>query len=399
MATRSSYRLILFSIIALSITLVSLTFKNIRFAVSADEGYYLGYASFIAEKGLSGLSALSRSYLDNQQHWLYPNPLRIGFIVVSAIWVKIFGASFMNLAYLSLIFYALFLLTSYYFSRRYLGERLALFFVTLLAFSPIQLAMGRRALMDSAVNLFSSLSIWLFWDFLKKKGSLRLALFIAAYAFSILVKETAVLLTLPFLVLLLIDKFVYKNEHGAKEFLSVLAVAPLMALTVYALSGCLPFVFATAKIILSSPQTNPYALLLGSGPWYRYLIDYMILSPWVLILATGFIFYFFLGREKNELVVYFTVIFLTAFISFNFFTKNLRYVMILDMPLRLFSLLMLNAVANRFFPRQATKAIFVLVAMLVLSDYLNFYDLFVRAGIYDPISFLLLKAKHIIPFQ
>ena len=298
MATRSSYRLVLFLIIAIAITLLSLTFKNIHFATTADEGYYFNYASFIAEKGISGFSELFKGYLANQEHWVFPNPLRIGFIIVSAIWLKITGASFMNMAYLSLVFFVLFLLSSYYFSRRYLGERFALLFVTLLAFSPIQLAMGRRALMDSAVNLFSSLSIWLFWDFLKKKGGLKLIFFIAAFSFSILVKETTVLLAIPFLVLLLMDRFVYKNEYSVKEFLSALLLPPFIALGVYALLGCLPYIFDTAKIILNSPQTNSYALLFGSGPWYRYLIDYMILSPWVVILAIGFVFYFFLNKER-----------------------------------------------------------------------------------------------------
>ncbi|MFH0855027.1 MAG: glycosyltransferase family 39 protein [Candidatus Omnitrophota bacterium] len=399
MAARSSYRLVLFLIIAVAITLVSLTFKNIHFAASADEGYYFSYASSIADRGVSGFSALFQGYLENQRHWLYPNPLRVGFIGLSAIWLKITGVSFMNMAYLSLAFFVLFLLTSYYFSRRYLGEKMALLFVTLLAFSPIQLAMSRRALMDSAVNFFSYLSIWLFWDFLKKKGRLKLIFFIGAYSFSILVKETALLLAVSFLILLLVDRFVYKNKCSLKEFSSVLLLPPFIALAAYALLGCLPYIFDTVKIILNSPQANSYALLFGSGPWYRYLIDYMVLSPWVVILSIGFIFYFILDKANNELAAYFVVIFLVNLALFNFFTKNLRYVMILDLPLRLFSLLMLNIVANKFFPRQAIKIVSALAIVLVLSDYLNFYHLFVQESIYDPVSFYLLKARRIIPFN
>lgn len=399
MATKPNYKLILFLIIAVSITLVSLTFKNIRFVTGADEGYYFNYATFIAEKGLSGFSTLFKEYLGNQQRWLSPDPLRVGFIILSAIWFKISGSSFINLAYFSLIFYTLFLLSSYYFSKKYLGEKLALFFVILLAFSPLQMAMGRRALMDSAVNLFVSLSIWLFLDFLRNKGLLKLILFIAAYSYSILVKESVIILTVPFLILLMIDRFVYKNECSLKDSLLVLLLPPFIALSVYALLGCLPYVFDTAKIALNPPLPNPYALLFGSGPWYRFIIDYMLLSPWVVILSIGFIFYFILNKKNNDIAHYFMVIFVSNYILFNFFTKNLRYVMILDMPLRLFSLLMMNIVANKFFPRQAIKFISILVIILALSDYLNFYHLFVLEGIYDPVSFLLLKAKHIIPFQ
>ncbi|MFA5345664.1 MAG: hypothetical protein WC315_05260, partial [Candidatus Omnitrophota bacterium] len=72
--------------LVVAVTLLSFTLKNIRFASSADEGYYFRYASFIAQKGLSGFGALFKNYLENQQFWLYPNPLRVGFIILSAIW-------------------------------------------------------------------------------------------------------------------------------------------------------------------------------------------------------------------------------------------------------------------------------------------------------------------------
>ena len=33
-----------------------------------------------------------------------------------------------------------------------------------------------------------------------------------------------------------------------------------------------------------------YAILTGDGPWYRYLLDLMTVSPLVLILALGMAF-------------------------------------------------------------------------------------------------------------
>ncbi|MDD5568215.1 MAG: hypothetical protein PHY88_03315, partial [Candidatus Omnitrophica bacterium] len=188
-------------------------------------------------------------------------------------------------------------------------------------------------------------------------------------------------------------------EISAKYFLAALLLPPFIALSVYALLGCLPFIFNTVRIILSSPQANSYAISFGSGPWYRYLIDYMLLSPWIVILATGFIFCFFLNQENNELVVYFAVIFVSSFILFDFFTKNLRYVMILDMPLRLFSLLMLNTIANKFLGRSAVSMVLILTITLAFFDCLNFYHLFIRGSIYDPVSFFLFKAQHLIPFK
>jgi len=396
--TKWAYRLVLILIIAAGVLSVVLTFKDIRFLPHADEGCYFRYASFISVNGLSGFSELFKNYLFDPHLWLFPSPLRVGYICLSAIWLRLTGPSFINLAYLSLVFYAFLLLISYYFSRKYLGPRLALFFTALLAFSPLQMALSRRVLLESAPILFCTLSIWLFWEFLQKKNHLKLSLFIMVYSFSILVRESALFLTVPFLIMLLMDRFVYRRECVLKYFILVLLLPSLIVFMIYVFLGCLPYVFSVANIVLGPPQANPYAVLFGSGPWYRYLIDYLLLSPWIVILSIGFIFYFFLNRLKDNLVVYFFVIFISNLILLNCFNKNLRYAMNLDLPLRLFSLLMVDTLAHKFFSRQAAKVVFILVVLLLASDYLNFYHLFVQEAIYDPTSFSLLRARQMIPF-
>ncbi|MCX5695102.1 MAG: glycosyltransferase family 39 protein [Candidatus Omnitrophica bacterium] len=397
MATKSTYKLIFFLVLVLAVTCISGSLKNVQFASGADEGYYFQYASYIGQNGLQGFAGLFKEYTQNQQHWLFPNPLRIGFIILSSLWLKAFGYSFINLAYLSLFCYLLFLGVSYYFSRKYLGENLALLFVILLAFSPLQMAMARRALIESAVILFLSLAVWLFWDFLKSRSRLKFALFIAAYSLSILIKETSVLLTLVFLSFLIVDKLVCKKEFNFKEFAAILFLPFICVGLVYLVLGCLPYMPSAIKIILNSPQANTYALLFGSGPWYRYLIDYALLSPWVVILTISFIFCYFVNKETDDLPLYFIIVFLVNFILFDIFTKNLRYVIILDIPMRLFSVLMLQKIARRITWRYAIPLACMLVIGIALSDYFNFRHLFVQVGIYDPVSFLLLQAKHIIP--
>ncbi|MDD2679845.1 MAG: glycosyltransferase family 39 protein [Candidatus Omnitrophica bacterium] len=400
MATQSTYRLILALIILLAVTLVLVTFGQVRFFPGADEGCYLRYAAYIAEKGLSGFSAIFQGFVQDEAHWFNPNPLRVGFIMLSAAWLKIAGYSFINLAFLSLFSYALFLGFSYYFARKYLGEQLALLLVILLAFSPLQMAMARRALMESTLNLFSILSIWLFWDYLKNRGRLKFILFVAVYIGSILIKETSVLLVIVFLLYFLAERFIYGKKTGLKAITALLFLPLIFTGLAYLALGCFPYMSDTLKILFGHPQPASYATLFCSGPWYRYLIDYMLLSPWVVILAIGFIFSFFLQREEDALALYFIFVFLLTFILFSVFMKNVRYVIILDTPLRLFSLLMLNSLARRVCPRQGhMKLTFVLVMVLVLFDCFNFYNLFIAKGIYDPTSFFLLKAKQIIPFN
>ena len=380
-------------VLAVSFTLTSLSIKDVEFASGADEGYYLRYASYIGEHGLGGFADLFKNYIENQKDWLYPNPLRMGFIALSSVWLKIFGYSFLNLAYFSLFSFCVFLIISFYFAAKYFDEKITLLLAILLAFSPLNMAMARRALLDSTFNLFSIFSIWLFFGLLKKRTLLKHILFILIYSFTILVKETGVLLSLFFALYLIFYK-------GKKYFLSVTLFPFLIVGSTYIiLAGGLSNVTDMIKIILTSPGHNEYAILFGSGPWFRYLIDYILLSPWVVILSSGFVFWYLASKEHDERVTYFLLAFVVLFFSLNFFTKNVRYLMILDMPMRLFSVLMLKKLFEARFPKQAFILLSVSVVVIAAFDYLNFYNLFARGEIYDPVSYWLLRGQHIIPWR
>ncbi len=394
------YSLLFLLIISIAFTLIILSLKDIVFAGRADEGYYLKYATYISAKGLKGFPDLFKNYLQNQENWIFPNPLRVGFAVLSCIWIKIFGNNFLNLAFLSLFSYCLFLFICFYFTRKYFDEKIALLLIILLAFSPLNMAMARRALTESTFNLFSALSLWLFFDLLKERRSFKYILFIFIYSFTILVRETAVILSLFFILYLVFYKFFFKKAVNSVDFLSVALFPAVIVGFIYInLGGGLFNIVNTIKIILTPPRTNQYAILFGSGPWFRYIIDYILLSPWVVILSIGFVFYYFSSKERDEKTVYFLLALVFIFFAFNIFTKNIRYVMILDMPMRLFSVLMLKRLIESIFPKRAFILIAIFVTMVSMFDYINFHNLFIKEGIYDPVTFLLLRAEHIIPFK
>ncbi len=389
----NAYGLLFLLALAVSFTLISVSLKDVEFASGADEGYYLRYASYIGEHGIRGFPDLFKNYIQDQRDWLYPNPLRAGFIILSSAWLKISGYSFLNLATLSLFSFCVFLVVSFYFARKYFDEKIALLFTALLAFSPLNMAMARRALLDSTFNLFCVLSIWLFFDLLKKNSRIKHVLFILIYSFTILVRETGVLLSVFFVIYLIL----HKNK---KHLLSVTLFPFLIVGPAYILlAGGAPNVLNTIKIILASPGHNEYAILLCSGPWFRYIIDYILLSPWVVILSLGFIFRHLAAKDRDEIVSYFLLATVTLFFSFNFFAKNVRYVMMLDTPMRLFSVLILKKLFEARFPKQAFILISLAVIAISVFDYLNFCDLFVSGGIYDPVSYWLLRAKHIVPWR
>src|SRR5438132_1213067 len=98
-------------------------------------------------------------------------------------------------------------------------------------------------------------------------------------------------------------------------------------------AGGIGTLFATYRLSVSKNYELEYAILSGDGPWHRYLIDLLLVSPLVLILALGALFN--LTREKK--LEWFCVVFVAAsyLIMCNIkYGMNLRYANMWDLPLR-----------------------------------------------------------------
>jgi len=289
---------------------------------------------------------------------------------------------------------------SYYFSKKYFGKSIALFFSLLLAFSPLNMAMARRALVDSTANFFLILSVWLFFDMLNDRKAFKYPAFVAVYALSILTKEPSILLTPVFAAYLLIRKYMLKKELYPQDLLCTCAYPLVITGAVYLFAaGSLSHVVQVIRIILASPSKNSYAILYCSGPWFRYLVDFTLLSPWVLILGIGYFFSAISSKEYHENTLYFLTIFATYFLLLNIFAKNVRYAILLDTPLRIFSVSMILKIMEGRFSK--FKYIHILISILILGiaayDYFSFYKFFVTYNIYDPVSFLLLRVRQFLP--
>jgi hypothetical protein len=213
-----------------------------------------------------------------------------------------------------------------------------------------------------------------------------------------LVKENNVLLSLFFAAYLILRKAIFKADLRVRDLLAATLIPGVIVGVIYVLSaGSIYRPIEVAKIILASPATNKYAILFCSGPWFRCLIDFMLLSPWVCLLAIGFFFHYLVKNEKREEIVYLLLFCSSLIFLFSFFAKNVRYVINLDFPIRLFAVLMLVELKKLLFKNRATYILVAFVCLIALFDYLNFYNLFAIRRIYDPISQWLLQAWRIVP--
>jgi 4-amino-4-deoxy-L-arabinose transferase-like glycosyltransferase len=394
-------RLAALALAGLVLWLLARTLANVPYDPKSDDGYYLAYARAVAERGPAAFPGLFSSWNADSGNWIYPSPLRIFFVLVSALWVKLFGASLPALSWLSVASHVGWILVTAFFALRHFEPRRALLVTALAAFAPLLLGIGRLALQDSFLLLLLALSCWTFVETLAAPRSRAWrAAFVASFALALLTKELALLLLPAFVLGWLAERRGRAAEHPFWPFARLLALPCLIVLPVFLLAAGGPGPLRqTVRTVLTSPGGNEYAIAFGSGPWYRYLIDYLCISPGVTLLALGFAGALLLRslRERPARAeVQFGIQAAVLLLELGFFTKNVRYLMILELPLAVFAAAMLCEIVPAG-ARRRWVWIGLLGAILCYLDWRTFDYGWVQHGIYDPRSSVLLQMRAILP--
>ncbi len=395
------------------------------FAAPADEGTYFNNARRVRMFGVSHIPVLAKEYLASPRAKLLPNPGRVGQILVAALWLRIFPMTYRSLAMLSFVCFLLCLGASFHFARKYLGTDTALWYTTLLSSSPLLMAASRRLLQDSLLHLFWALSFWLFFDYLMTRDRRRLWIFGAALFAAITIKEQSIALLPFFGVSWLIFKFRYRKDLPVRDLLVALLAPPIAAAVL--LTVCLGGVknaIAMAACVLSvyfppgrfSPATLSHVLaqavgmdfspgpfnrynLYSLGPWYKFLVDFMLLTPMTTLLFVGYAFHLLLQRKLDAIRAYHMVFFAVIFsVLSSLYTRNVRYAISLEIVISLFAVFALQelfAAANK---RITTHALSVSVFLIYLMNILNYHNIYVVWRTYDPISVQLLLTQRILPY-
>lgn len=368
-----------------------------------DGRFYLFYMQSVHDGGLSVFPSLFEHWNGDPQSWIFPPPSRVGFIVVSALWAGMFGTTLVALQYLSIAAHFSSSIANYLFARRHFGEPRALFIGALWTFSPLLLGISRLALTDSLIALCMSVTAWLFFELVENPASRRARIaFMATFAFTVLVKELAVLLVVPFAAFVLIEKYWRREPIDLAKIALAFIVPGLVTLPIFVLAaGGFPTLFETTRIVLSSPATNPYAVKFGSGPWFRYVLDFLCLSPWTTLLATAYFGLWATRLRRGEYdrrLVYLALLVIALVFEYSFFTKNVRYAVLLELPLRVFAVLMLHEIFKSASQRKTSILCGIAVASLCFIDARAFDLYWVRDRGYDPVTYLLLGSRQMIPY-
>ncbi|HEX4662164.1 MAG TPA: hypothetical protein VH144_00960, partial [Candidatus Saccharimonadales bacterium] len=145
----------------------------------------------------------------------------------------------------------------------------------------------------------------------------------------------------------------------------------------------------------SKSRTNPYSILAQDGAWFRYLVDFILVSPLIVAFALGAIFQL---RRKDRADVFLAVFLALSFVGMSSISygMSLRYAAYWDLPLRWLAVSQVIQLTRRFGKERAVFISVTILTILVVIDLFQYWRYFVHGQIYDPVSFQLLRASRLI---
>ena len=366
--------------------------------VGFDEGLYSGYLKVLIERGLGSYPDMVEDYVRVQGDMdkaILP-PVRFLYIFVAYLWHGCFRTDALaSLTQVASFFSVLTLILSGMFAWRMAGPAFALGVTALMSVAPTQLHMSQHALIDGFFAFWAIFCLWTLWENLRAPGNWRwLAAYGVALALLVLTKENSFFVWCGLVTLIAANRWLQFGKVTRELLLATIA-GPLLGVVILVfLAGGLDNLITTYRLLVMKASVTPYAILTGDGPWSRYLVDLMLVSPLVLILALGTVFR--LDRTKKPELYLSIFIAATYLIMCNVkYGMNLRYANMWDMPLRFLAfgqIVALAALAQRY----RTIAIALIVVLIMGVEFRQYIVLAVQYPLYELITHDLLRALHIL---
>jgi 4-amino-4-deoxy-L-arabinose transferase-like glycosyltransferase len=363
-----------------------------------DEGLYRAYVNGLSKGGLAAYPEIVDEYIDHQKKLsgsILP-PVRFLYIFAAYIWHSVFGSEALESLHQVAAFFSMLTLgLATIFAWRLRGSKWGLGVAALMAVAPTQIHMSQHALVDGFFTFWALLALWLLWENLNKPGDWRwLVSYIIALSLLVLTKENSFFVWIALVVLIVTNRWL-RFGTVTRELLVATIVGPFLGVVILVfLAGGVGTLVQTYQLSVSKNYQLQYAIMTGDGPWHRYLVDLLLVSPVVLILALGSLFR--LDRtEKPEL-------YMSIFIAASYlvmcnikYGMNLRYTNMWDMPLRF---LAFSFLVTLFAPirRYRSALLGIVIAIICALELRQYIILAVQFPLYELISEGLLRALHIL---
>ncbi len=366
--------------------------------IGHDEGLYGEYVDALSKTGLTGYPDLAEEYVKTQQALpgaILP-PTRFLYIFTAYLWRGATGVdSITALNNTSTLFSVLLMLVGAAVAWRLGGRAVALAVLALMSCAPTQIHMAQHGLIDGFFAFWATLAVWFLWENLRKPNDWRwLTAYTAALAAMILTKENAAFAFTGVLGLLAANRWLRFGTITLRLFLLTVAgpLAGLVALICLA-GGAQTFI-DTYRLLVSKASVLPYAIATGDGPWYRYLVDLLLVSPLILLLAWGALFRLRMSDKGALYLIVFVCA--TYLLMCNVrYGMNLRYTNMWDLPLRYLAVVCLVSIAQQI-GRYRHAAFTGSIVMLCAIDLRQYYIFFVQHPLYELVTGGLLRAVKIL---
>jgi 4-amino-4-deoxy-L-arabinose transferase-like glycosyltransferase len=372
----------------------SSAFKGVGF----DEGLYRAYVNALIKGGLTAYPDIVDRYIEVQRTLvgsILP-PLRFLYIFVAYLWHLAFGTEALrSLHQVASCFSILTFLLATVFAWRLKGRAFALGVAALMACAPTQLHVAQHALADGFFTFWALLALWLLWENLQSPRNWQLQIgYLLSLSLLVLTKENSFFVWSALVVLIVANRWLAFG-NVSRELVLATFIGPLLGVvTLVFLSGGITTLITSYQLSVSKNFQLPYAILTGDGPWHRYLVDLLLVSPVVLLLAIGAIFRLDRGQRPE--------LFMAIFIGVSYlimcnlkYGMNLRYANMWDMPLRVLALSQLLALLRSAGPWRK-RLIAIAVAAICAFELREYVVLFVQYPLYELVTEGLLRALHIL---
>jgi len=333
-------------------------------------------------------ASIVRLFIDDQRLWVFPHPLRWSYLGAARLFCAFGDCTHRTLATLSTVAGIAAVALTYRLGLQLFERRTALVAAALMATSPLQLAMGRRALTDeffcamvlgalvAMMSVLGEPSPGASRHPLPRSGRGALVVtWILATTFAFGAKELF-LLTYPLVLL-----FWWLRERRVRWV--VWALPPFLYYAVFcALAGDVTSFFRVANITISN-MGAPYAAQFQNGPPHRLLIDLLAVAPLVTIAFIAAAAAVRAPEQRRLLLLAGGILVVQSLLS----SKNLRYVISADPLMRI--------LVASWLPRGRWLTV-ALIANAV-AELAIFYVIFIAGDVYDPVTQDLLGALKMLP--
>lgn len=365
-----------------------------------DERLYETYAKAVSSVGLLHYPEIVGKYIDKQKTLpgsILP-PTRFLYIFLTYLWHTAFGTQERTaLHYLSSVFSMLTLLLATLFASRIARPGYALAIAALMAIAPTQLHMSQHGLIDGFFTFWATLALWSLWENLQSPRDWRwLGLYLFALSAIVLTKENAFFVWVAIGAILIANNWIRFGTLNRQLVLATFAGPLIGALILTCLAGGVPTLVETYYLSVTKNYTLDYAIATGDGPWHRYLVDLLLVSPIVLLLALGALF----RIRKEQKLEWFFVVFIAASYAVMCNVKygmNLRYGNMWDLPLRVLAFSQLVALST-IFSRRRKWVLIGATAAICLLEFHQYIVLAVRFPLYELATQYLVSALKIVKF-